>query len=237
MRYKNIVIIGTSHIAKESLKEIEEKFIENTPGIVAVELDRKRLNALMSEEKRGVELKSISRIGLKGYLFAVIGGYIQKKLGNVVGIKPGSEMKLAVKLAGQTKTKIALIDQDIEITLTKFSQRLTWKEKLTFAGDIINSIVRKKKMLKELGIEGKEIDLNKVPGKELIKKLLIQMEKKYPNLYDVLVKQRNKIMANNILKLVKKYPEEKILVVIGAGHEEGIMELVKKGLEGKVDVV
>ncbi|MBU2560719.1 MAG: TraB/GumN family protein [Nanoarchaeota archaeon] len=237
MQYKKLTIIGTSHIAKQSLNEIEEAFERYKPEIVAVELDRKRLHSLLSEEKSHVSLSQVSKVGLKGYLFALIGGWLQRKLGTTVGVMPGSEMKLAVELARKTKVKIALIDQDIEVTLRKFSQRLTWKEKFRFMGDLLKSVFFKKKALKEIGIDPERFDLSKVPEKELVRKLIIQLKDRYPNVYDVLVRERNTIMANNIAKLMHKYPDETVLAVVGAGHEEDMIEMVRKRIEGKADVV
>ena len=78
----------------------------------------------------------------------------------------------------------------------------------------------------KLGI--KNIDLSKVPSKKLIKKLIGIVKKKYPNVYMVLVEERNKIMAKNLSSLMRKFPEKKILAVIGAGHEDEILDLVKK---------
>lgn len=237
MNYRKLTLIGTSHIARQSLNEIELAFQQHVPGIVAVELDRRRLHSLMSDDKSKVGLGDIARIGFKGYLFAVIGGWLQRKLGSVVGVMPGSEMKLAVQLAVKSGAKVALIDQDIEITLRKFSQRLTWKEKFRFVGDMFKSVFFKKKAMAELGLKGDKIDLSKVPDKELVRKLIGQLEKRYPNVYDVLVRQRNKIMANNLAKLIHKFPEENILAVVGAGHEEEMLRMVKKRIEGKADVV
>jgi pheromone shutdown-related protein TraB len=237
MEYRNLTLIGTSHIARQSLEEIKTAFSQIKPGIVAVELDQRRLASLFSKEQIRVGIADIMRIGVKGYLFATIGGWLQRKLGNIVGVTPGSEMKLAVELAKKENAKIALIDQDIEITLRKFSQRLSWREKFRFLGDIFRSVFFKKKALRELGIKDPNIDLAKVPDKELVAKLIKQLEKRYPNVYDVLVKQRNKVMANNLHHIMQQYPEEKILAVVGAGHEEEMIEMVKRRAEGKVDVV
>jgi pheromone shutdown-related protein TraB len=237
MKYKTLMLVGTSHIARQSLDEIENAFHAHKPGIVAVELDRQRLRSLFSEEKNRVGVSHIRRVGLKGYLFAVVGGWLQRKLGSVVGMKPGSEMKHAVELAKKAGVKIALIDQEIEVTLRKFSARLSWKEKLRFLADIFKSVFFKKKAMQEMGIDPARFDLTKVPEKELVRKLTAQLKKRYPNVYDVLVRERNFIMANNIAKLMHKFPDEPVLAVVGAGHEEEIMELVKKRMEGKVDVV
>ena len=237
MHYKKLTIIGTSHIARQSLNEIEAAFRQNTPGVVAVELDRKRLHSLLADERSNVGLKDIARIGFKGYLFATIGGWLQRKLGSIVGVMPGSEMKLAVELAGKSGAKVALIDQDIEITLKKFSQKLSWKEKFRFIGDLFKSLFFRKKAMKELGLKDEKIDLSKVPDKELVRKLIKQLEKRYPNVYDVLVRQRNKVMANNLAKLLLRFPDENILAVVGAGHEEELLKMIKKRVEGKADGV
>ena len=237
MKYKKLLIIGTSHIAKESLEEIELAFQQHKPEIVAVELDRKRLHGLLSDEKSKVSMSDISRVGVKGYLFAVLGGWLQRKLGSSVGVMPGSEMKLAVQLAQKIDAKIALIDQDIEVTLKKFSQRLTWREKFRFMADLFKSAIFKKKMMKEMGLSPENLDLAKVPSKELVRKLIAHLEKRYPNVYDVLVAQRNVVMSNNLVRLMHKYPDESVLAVVGAGHEEEMIEMIKKRMEGGADVV
>ena len=36
-------IIGTSHIAKESVEEVKDTILKEKPDIIALELDRKRL--------------------------------------------------------------------------------------------------------------------------------------------------------------------------------------------------
>ena len=43
------------------------------------------------------------RVGIKGFLFAILGRWVSKKLGNLVGVKPGSEMLTAMKLAKKHK--------------------------------------------------------------------------------------------------------------------------------------
>src|SRR3989338_559962 len=125
MKYQNLTIIGTSHIAKQSLLEVERAIEESKPDIVALELDSKRLYSLMNREKSKISIYNIRRVGLKGFIFSLIGAWAEKKLGKLVGVAPGSEMKKAIMLARKNKLKIALIDQDIEITLRRFSKALT----------------------------------------------------------------------------------------------------------------
>ena len=151
--------------------------------------------------------------------------YASKKLGNVVGATPGDEMLTAIKEAKKRNLEVALIDQDIEITLSRFSKALSWKEKWMFLKDIFNSIFRKKKVLaeyKELGLDLETLDLTQVPSNKFITILTTAMKKKYPNIYRVLVSERNSFMVRTLVKMRKKYPEKKIIAVVGAGHVEGM---------------
>ena len=128
MIYKNLVLIGTSHIAKASIDEIKEAFHSVKPNFVAVELDKRRLASLLSNKSQTLGLSNIRFIGVKGYLFALLGHYVQKKLGSIVQIKPGSDMLEGVNLARQNNKKLFLVDQDITITLKKFSKNLSFED-------------------------------------------------------------------------------------------------------------
>jgi len=219
MEYKNLILLGTSHIAKQSLDDVKKAIEDKKPDIIALELDKKRLYALLHKKKGKISIYNIRTIGLKGFLFSLLGAWVEKKLGEYVGVTPGSEMITAIKLAKKHKSKIALIDQDIEITLKRFSKALTWKEKWHFIVDVCTGFLRKK----ELGF-----DLRKVPHKRVINKLVNRVKKRYPNIYRVLIKERNAVMAYNLSRLMQENSSLLILGVIGAGHEEEILDLIKK---------
>jgi len=219
MNYQNLTIIGTSHIAKQSLEDVEKAIVEGKPDIVALELDRRRLYSLFKKPGK-IRIYDIKRVGIKGFVFSLMGAWAEKKLGKLVGVAPGSEMKKAVRLAKKNEIKIALIDQDIEITLQKFSKSLTWKEKWNFFVDIVKAIFVRKKVI--------EFDLTKVPSKKIIKKLVGQVKKRYPNIYKVLIEERNQVMADNLRRIMELHPDKKILAIIGAGHEEDILKMIKK---------
>jgi len=215
--FQNLILVGTSHIAKESIEEVERIINKENPEVVALELDRTRYYALINkDEKKKAGLKELRAIGLKGFLFAKLGEYIEKKLGKTVGVSPGDEMLKAAEVASQNKLKIALIDQKIEVTLKNFSKEITWKEKIRFFSDIIKGFLLRKKI---------KFDLNKVPDKKIIEELLKATKERYPNFYKVLVEDRNKYMAKKLDKLMKNY--SKIVAVVGAGHEEEIVEEIK----------
>lgn len=236
MRYKNLTIIGTSHIAKQSLDEVERTVAELKPEIIALELDRNRYYALQSGIRHGFSLHNIRKVGIKGALFSLIGAWAEKKLGEYVGVAPGSEMLKAISLAKKNKIQIRLIDQDIEVTLKKFSKEFSWKEKWHFIVDIFMSILFRKREMKKLGID--DFDLTKVPSKRLVKQLIKKVKERYPNIYKVLIEERNYYMAAKLKRIISNNPNKKMIAIIGAGHEDDVLRLVKgEVVNYKYDIV
>ncbi|MBS3144480.1 TraB family protein [Candidatus Woesearchaeota archaeon] len=217
--YKNLYLIGTSHIAKQSVEEVEKVILEIKPKIVALELDKRRFFALMHPTKRKISLADIRKVGVKGFVFQLIGFWAEKKLGKIVGVPPGSEMKKAAEIAGKVKANLALIDEDIEIVLKRFSKRVTWREKGRFIKEILFSFVSSKQKIK--------IDLTKVPEERVIRQLTAQVRKRYPSFYKTIVEERNEYMAKNLYKLMSMEKEEPIVAVVGAGHEKELIDLIK----------
>lgn len=218
--YKNLKIVGTSHIAVSSIKEVKKEILEIKPEFVALELDKNRLIGLMSKKKRKIKLKDILDLGISGFLFVVFGQWLEEKLGKMVGTKPGGEMKIAVKAAAMVGSKIVLIDQEINITIKKLMKTITFREKFRFVWDILKGLVGKGDVEK--------FDLRKVPSDKLIEKMIKSVENRYPSVYKVLISDRNKVMGKRLHKLMTKFPESQIIAVVGAGHEEGIIEEIKK---------
>ncbi len=218
--YKNLKIVGTSHIAVSSIKEVKKEILENKPEFVALELDKNRLIGLMSNKKRKIKLKDLKGLGISGFLFVMFGQWLEEKLGKMVGTKPGGEMKIAVKAAAMVGSKIVLIDQEINITIKKLMKTITFKEKFRFVWDILKGLMGKGDIEK--------FDLRKVPSDKLIEKMIKSVENRYPSVYKVLISDRNKIMGKRLHKLMNKFPESQIIAVVGAGHEEGIIEEIKK---------
>lgn len=222
MKLGNVKIIGTSHIARESVDEVRSYIASKKPDIVALELDPRRAHALLHGTRRArPSFKLIKTIGLNGFLFLALASFLQKKLGRLVGVEPGAEMKAALEAAIREKAKIALIDRRIEITLRRLSKTLTWKERLRFVTDVVSGPFSRE--MKEF----RNTDLRKVPAKKLIETVLKRVKRDYPSFYNVLVEERNRHMAVGLVHIVKQNPDSHVLAVVGAGHEEGLAELLR----------
>lgn len=215
-----IQVIGTSHIARQSIDEVSKKILEEKPEIVCVELDRSRLVSLFQKNQRKLSIRDL-KVGGFGFLFMVLGRWIQKKLGEEVGIMPGADMKSAVLAARQIQAKLFLVDQPINQTLFKLSKEVSMWEKLKLVFYIIFSpLMPSNQRL------AKSFDLTKVPAQKLIDKLISELRYKFPQLFKVLLDDRNVYIANQLKHISKMHPKSEIIAVVGAGHEKDLKKLL-----------
>ena len=219
MKYGNLTVIGTSHIAEDSVSRVREAILAEKPAIVAVELDHARLHSLLAEEKPRLSPAMLRIMGVTGFVFFIIASFLQRRLGKLIGAVPGQEMKTAVQVAQQNKIRVALIDQPLNITMSNMS-RISIREKLRLVRDLI---------LGAAGIETEKVqfDLTKTPSSKFVEMAMKKVRERYPGLYKALVADRNEYMANMLARIMKAEPESRIVAVVGAGHEKEIARLLK----------
>jgi pheromone shutdown-related protein TraB len=216
-----IILVPTSHIARQSLEKVRDVIGREKPDCVAVELDMNRYTA-MKEEEEASSWEIIRTLGFLTFFFYWALKHLQSWLGKKLGILPGSEMLRAVDAAREADIKVALIDRDIRITLVRL-RSITWREKAKlllylFKGLTIDYVLLR--IRKDAGA----IDLSKVPPREIIDQAMDMMKKEFPQLYRILVKERDEFMAARLRDMSMKFG--KIVVVIGAGHTEGLKKLI-----------
>jgi len=214
-----IKVLGTSHISQQSVDQIKNTIKEFKPDIVAVELDPQRYQAIMSKVRRKIKLRNALKLGLFGFLFYIIGSISQKILGKKTGQQPGIDMKTGILEAKKVGAKVALIDRDISITLYRLSKKVPLKEKSKLVFYLLFGGFSKNKI---------NLDLTKVPKDKLVHKLISELSHKFPGFYRVLVAERDTYMQNQVQLISRKFPDSKILIVIGAGHKEQMKKFVSK---------
>lgn len=217
MNREYLTIIGTAHVSEESVKEVKDAIYEQQPDIVAIELDRGRYNRIRNEmagieEDSHIPVTQIikeNKIGV--FLASTLLGYFQSKIGEDVDVKPGSEMIGAIEAAEDLKIPIALIDRDINVTLQRALNKMTFKEKASFLWSTVSGLFKKDELEEELDIE-------ELKNPENLDEIMDIFEEISPGAYEVLVKERDAYLAGNIMNL----PQENVVAVVGAGHKPGI---------------
>ncbi len=207
-----IILVGTAHVSDKSVAEVNEVIERERPDIVAVELDKARYEALKGkEEVREINVRELLSGG-RFYYFLLhwLLAYIQKKIGADTGVKPGAEMLSAIEKAEKTKARVALIDRDIQLTLGRFWNKMSFFEKLKLFGSLAGA---------SLGFGTKEIDMDTVTNEDVVSQLVAELRKMAPSAASVLIDERDAYMARNLLEISK---EGCVVAVVGAGHREGI---------------
>lgn len=210
-----VAVIGTAHISKQSVEEVRQTILELQPEVVAVELCEARYRALL--EQRDVPILDLVRSKNSLMVIAnVLLSFLQQRLGAEVGIKPGSEMLAAISAAGEVGARVALVDRDIRITLKRTLAKMGFLEKIRVFKEMVSTYT-----LTGEDIEGEIDNLKKEAN---VAEVLEKFKDTSPNMYNVLVDERNAYMAKRILDL----GTENVVAVVGAGHKRGIEEFLRE---------
>lgn len=211
---RKITLIGTAHVSKESMEEVETTIKELTPDCVCVELDEKRSESLQNKEKFK-ELDIVAVLKRKqGFLLLanLILASFQRRMGANVGVQPGEEMLAAINTANEIGKPAVMVDRPIQTTL-----RRAWA---------MNSLWGKCKLLAALltsAFSNEEVSKDEIEnlktGNEM-DSMMDELSDYMPVIKKVLIDERNVYMAHKIWGC----DGNNIVAVLGAGHLAGIEE-------------
>jgi len=217
----NILLIGTAHISKDSVKEVKDSIETFKPDIVAVELCKRRYEAIT--KKDNWENTPVTKLLKSNNAYLMLAqtflSSIQRKLGKEYGVEPGSEMIAAIKEAKKHKTKVALVDRDISITLKRAWRKMGIREKFRLTWEFLKALIGYDEE------ELEDLDLKKLMDQDVISTLMEEFGEIAPSISNVLIHERDEYIAK---KIQEESKNGKVLAVVGAGHLKGI----KKKLEG-----
>ena len=216
---KRIVLVGTAHVSQESVALVEKTIEKEKPDVVGIELDFQRLYQLQhGRQWQKMDLGQLIKEG-KTHLFLlnVLLSNLQRQIGQSLGVKPGSEMMMAAKIAADKKLPIALLDRDVGITLKRALNRMSLLEKAKLGYSILSGFMGFGQQLDKKTIE-------QLKQKDVLNALMQQLSKELPSVKEVLVDERDLFIANRIMQTKAK----KIVAVVGAGHLEGIKKYLDK---------
>ncbi len=214
---RQIIIVGTAHISKESTELVKQVIEEEKPNIICLELDETRLKSLTNQ--RAWESQNIIQVikekQLPSLIFSLILSSYQKKLSQKTGIKPGTEMLEAYLSAKDKNIKIALIDRDARITLKRAWKRTSFIKKGVLLSNIFASMFENPQINEE--------SLSELRNKDVLSEMLKELAKSLPSVKEVLIDERDLYLSKSIINQTG----DKIVVVVGAGHVSGIKEHIK----------
>ncbi len=214
---REFIIVGTAHISRQSADLVREVIENEKPDVVCVELDEKRMIAL-SEKNRweNLDLKNIIRQKQLSTLIVnlVLSSY-QKKLGEKLGVTPGTELLEAVNTSKENNIPIELCDREVRITLRRAWHSMSFWQKLKFLFGGLAGIFEKQELTEE--------KLTELRSKDVLSEMMDELGKAMPVLKEVIIDERDQYIAQKM----KESKGEKIVSVVGAGHVKGIIKTLE----------
>lgn len=214
---REFIIVGTAHISRQSADLVREVIENEKPDVVCVELDEKRMIAL-SEKNRweNLDLKNIIRQKQLSTLIVnlVLSSY-QKKLGEKLGVTPGTELLEAVNTSKEKNIPIELCDREVRITLRRAWHSMSFWQKLKFLFGGLAGIFEKQELTEE--------KLAELRSKDVLSEMMDELGKAMPVLKEVIIDERDQYIAQKM----KESKGEKIVSVVGAGHVKGIIKTLE----------
>jgi pheromone shutdown-related protein TraB len=209
---KEIILIGTAHVSRESADLVAETIMAERPDTVSLELCAPRYQSMIKKD-HWLDMNIIKVIKEKKaflLLANLLMASFQKRLAKKMDIRPGEEMIQAARAAEAIGAEIHLADREIRVTLSRAWRVMgAWeKVKLLFqllmsAGDVD---------------EISEADIEKLKQEDVLQSILADVEKSHPVLRKILIDERDQYLTAKI----KAAPGKKIVAVVGAGHAPGI---------------
>jgi pheromone shutdown-related protein TraB len=221
---REFIIIGTAHISRHSADLVKEVIEKENPDVVCVELDEKRLAAL-SEKNRweNLDLKSIIRQKqLSTLIINLVLSSYQKKLGEKLGVNPGTELLEAVNKANEKNIPIELCDREVRVTLRRAWHSMGFWQKMKLIAGGFGGIFEKQDLTEE--------KLAELRSKDVLSEMMDELGKAMPVLKKVIIDERDQYIAQKM----KDAQGNKIVSVVGAGHVKGIINVLKN--DEKIDL-
>ena len=219
---REIVLIGTAHVSKDSVDEVASIIREEAPDRVCVEIDSGRYNSMKAENKW--ENLDIFKILKKGQGFLMLANLamssFQKKIGEGLDVKPGDEMKAAIDTAQGLDIPFSFSDRDIQVTLKRAWAKSGFWGKNKMLASLIGSVFSREKVSGE--------DIEKMKERSALDDMMNELSDYLPSVKEVLIDERDRYLAANIFTASGK----KIVAVVGAGHVPGMIKWFEKYSEG-----
>ena len=218
---REFIIVGTAHISRHSADLVREVIEKEKPDVVCVELDEKRLKAL-SEKNRweNLDLRQIIKNKQLSTLMVnlVLSSY-QKKLGEKLGVTPGTELLEAVKTANENNIPVELCDREVRVTLRRAWHSMNLWQKSKFLSGGLAGIFEKQELTEE--------KLAELRSKDVLSEMMDEIGKAMPVLKKVIIDERDQYIAQKM-----KYSKgKKVVSVVGAGHVKGIINILESNDE------
>jgi len=209
-------LLGTAHVSRASAEAVKEMAGSGQYDAIAVELCQARYSALTAERKwTDLDLYKIIREGKAGLVMAnlALSAY-QRRIAEQFGIEPGAEMRAATIAAKERDLPLQLVDRDLATTLRRSYASVPWYKRIYLMTGLALGMVSSEEIDEEA--------IEKLKEGDILESTFTEFAETSPELYEALIAERDRFMAARLREENVNSSGRKVLVVIGAGHMEGL---------------
>lgn len=192
---------------------------EVQPDTVCVELCQTRLNSIRDPDnwKKQDIFKVFKERKMYLLLSSLILSSFQKKLGTK-DIKPGDEMRMAIREAENIGAKVVPIDREVQTTLKRSWGNVGLFSKIYLSSALLTSLIFKEKVPPE--------KIEAMKSEDALKDIFTNLPSRFNEVKKVIIDERDIYLAQKIRDAAKT--SKKLVAVVGAGHLAGILEAIQK---------
>jgi pheromone shutdown-related protein TraB len=216
-------VVGTAHVSARSVEEVTRVIEEIRPEVVCVELCQGRHDALTQENAfRNLDIFKVVREGKTLYLLAhlALASY-QRKMGNALGVKPGSELLAAIETAKKVGARVELIDRDIHTTLKRTWANLgLWKRSMLLSSLLVGFGEDDDDDTDDKKQELTEDDIEKLKEGKALSEMLDELSKALPEVKTPLIDERDAYLVSGMEDAARGAKD--VVAVVGAAHVPGM---------------
>ncbi len=216
-------LLGTAHVSRASAEAVKRMASSGDYDAVAVELCQARYDALTAERKwTDLDLYRIIREGKAGLVMAnlALSAY-QRRIAEQFGIEPGAEMRAATVAAKERDLPLQLIDRDLATTLRRSYASVPWYKRMYLMAGMALGMVSSDEIDEEA--------IEKLKEGDILESTFTEFAEHSPELYEALITERDRYMAARLREENAGANYRNVLVVIGAGHMEGLAKHLESG--------
>ena len=209
-------LLGTAHVSRASAEAVKEMAGSGEYDAIAVELCQARYSALTAERKwTDLDLYKIIREGKAGLVMAnlALSAY-QRRIAEQFGIEPGAEMRAATIAAKERDLPLQLVDRDLATTLRRSYASVPWYKRIYLMAGLALGMVSSEEIDEEA--------IEKLKEGDILESTFTEFAETSPELFEALIAERDRFMAARLREENANSSGRKVLVVIGAGHMEGL---------------
>ena len=118
---KEIILIGTAHVSKQSAVQVKEVIETERPDTVCIELDEQRYKSIVEGDKwKDMNIfQVIKEKKATLLLMNLVISSFQKRIAKQFGIRPGLEMIQGIESAKEINAELVLADRNIQTTFAR----------------------------------------------------------------------------------------------------------------------